>query len=34
MTKIIVLPVFMLAGFGEDTPQQDFMRGKYAVYEI
>ena len=34
MTKIIVLPVFMLAGFGEGTPQQDSMRAKCAAGEI
>ena len=27
-------PFFILAGFGEDTPQQDFMRVKCVIGEI
>ena len=34
MTKIMMLPVFILAGFGEGTPQQDSMWTKWIVCEI
>lgn len=30
MIQVMCFPFFKLAGFGEDTPQQDFMRVKFG----